>query len=917
MTDPAFASPHSVLPTNPPAGAASLIQTKFHPPQSSRSGVPRDNLLSRLEREANVHLVLLRAPAGYGKTTLMRQWMERIASRNGHAAWLTLDGSDNDPARLMGYLFGALGNWMALALGDEGTAATAASASADWMAVLDRIGPDAPPLTLFLDEFEQLNSDPALRIARLLVERLPRLVRLVISTRDKPAFGVERYRVRGELLEITARDLRFDSRETLRFFSGRIGQAPAPWLVEKMQSITDGWPAALQLTALAAHNQQDLERYATDLSGSLAHIADYLAEDVLHAQPPNVRAFLLETCGFPRLCATVCDAATGRTDSQHVLLYLERHGLFTTALDASHTWFRYHPLFAEFLRGQQAQLLPREQVVATHRGAARWFARQGQAIEAVDLWLQAGDNEAAVREMTSCARELVMQAQFGIILRWMERLDEDALSGAGPELPLAAAWACGFGGKPAIAVEWLTRVKQLLTGREPNTAVLDEANALESILMALRGDTRRALQSGLAQWEQVGKAQRFATGALANVISYCLMLEGDFVRARQFSDTARLCNEEIGSMLGLGYALSVSFLLEAIQGNLDRALEQLREVGKMAALRLQRPSFETSHVNVASVGLIASVLYEKDRLDEAEELLQRYLPLVMHQPSVDMLLLSQLVHVRLKLAQGDHDAAFEALDQAHLHTGDNWEVARAHRLIEWERVRIELLLGRREQALSRADLLERTAPGGDTSYSYVEELYGRGIELIRCAIERDVPRTALVLLEREVEQAQAQGRRWRLLKLLLLRALALDAHGDRQAAQTTLATAIALGWRLGARRSFAEEGKRLAALLRDLPASVFAAMPDTDAIADYCRDLRGDAPSAAVTAMPLNASLNDRERTILQLLATGLSNEQIAARVFLSVNTVKWHIRRILEKLDARNRSEAVFLARQHGLIAL
>ncbi|HZW13059.1 MAG TPA: LuxR C-terminal-related transcriptional regulator [Noviherbaspirillum sp.] len=914
MTDPAFASPHSVLPTNPPAGAAVLNQTKFHPPQSSRSGVPRESLLNRLEQEANVHLVLLRAPAGYGKTTLMRQWMERIASRDGHAAWLTLDESDNDPARLMGYLFGALGNWMAVALGNE---SAATSASADWMAVLDRIGPDAPPLTLFLDEFEQLSSDPALRIARLLVERLPRLVRLVISTRDKPSFGVERYRVRGELLEITARDLRFDNSETLRFFSGRTGQAPAAWLVEKIQSITDGWPAALQLTALAAHDQQDLERYASDLSGSLAHIADYLAEDVLNAQPPNVRAFLLETCGFPRLSATVCNAATGRTDSQHMLQYLERHGLFTTALDASHTWFRYHPLFAEFLRGQQAELLPREQIVATHRGAARWFARQRHAIEAVDLWLQAGDNDAAVREMASCARELVMQAQFGIILRWIERLDDAVLSGAGPELPLAAAWACGFGGNPATAIEWLARAKQLLGGDEDDIAVRDEADALESILMALRGETRQALQCGLAHWKHVSKAQRFATGALANVISYCLMLEGDFIRAREFSNTARLCNEEIGSMLGLGYALSVSGLLEAIQGNLDRSLEQLREVGKMAALRLRRPSFETSHVNIASVGLIASVLYEKDQLDEAEELLQRYLPLVMHQPSVDMLLLSQLVHVRLKLAQGDHEAAFEALDQAHLCTGDSWEAARARRLIEWERVRIELLLDRRDQALARADLLERTSSGGDNGYTYVEELYGRGIELIRCAIARDVPRTALVLLEREVEQAASQGRRWRLLKLLLLRTLALDAHGDRLAAQAALANALALGWRLGARRSFAEEGKRLATLLRDLPASAFAAMPDADAVAAYWKDLRGDASPAATPAMALNMPLNDRERAILQLLATGLSNEQVAARVFLSVNTVKWHIRRILEKLDARNRSEAVFLARQHGLIEL
>lgn len=889
-----------------------LNQTKFHPSLSSRGGVPREQVLRKLEQEANVHLVLLRAPAGYGKTTLMGQWMERITRKGSHAAWLTLDEADNDPARLMCHLFGALRDWMALALGTSDAAATA---SADWMAVLDRIGPDAPPLTLFLDEFEQLGSAPALRIAKLLVERLPRLVRLVISSRDKPRFGLERYRVRGELLEITARDLRFDSDETLHFFSGRIGQPPAAWLVEKMQSITDGWPAALQLTALAAHTQEDLERYACDLSGSLAHIADYLAEDVLNAQPPGVKDFLLETCGFPRLSATVCNAATGRTDSQHMLQYLERHGLFTTALDVSHTWYRYHPLFAEFLRGQQAQALPRQQVVATHRGAARWFARHGHAIEAVDLWLLAGDHAAAVREMTGCARQLVMQAQFGIILRWIERLDEAALAAAGPELPLAAAWACGFGGEPDAAMHWLARLKARLAAGGETAALQDELLVLEAVLMALRGDTRQALQSGLAHWKRVSIGPRFPAGALANVLSYCLMLEGDFARARTFSDIALQCNEEIGSTLGTSYALSISGMIEAMQGHLALALQQFREVGKMAALRLRQPWFDTSHVNVASVGLIASVLYEKDRLDEADELLQRYLPLVMHQPSIDMLLLSHLVHARLRIAQGDIDAAFDALEQADHNTAASWQAGRAHRLIEWERVRIDLVCEQRERALARADLLQRTAHGDSESCSVVEELYGRGIETIRCAIARGQPASALAMLAREIEQSQ--GRRWRLLKLMLLRALALDAQDEQDGARTALAQALELGWRIGARRSFAEEGARLETLLRELPSQVLAPLPDAQAVTRYWLELRGEPAARSPLATPLNAPLSERECAILALLAIGMSNEQVAARVFLSVNTVKWHIRRILEKLDARNRSEAVFLARRLGLIDL
>lgn len=894
--------------------AGHLNPTKFHPPPASRDGVLRTRLLTQLQQQARQHLVLLLAPAGYGKTTLMGQWMECLLHSGAQAGWLTLDEADNDPARLMCYLYGALREWMALALGPAGCAEPGV---ADWMSLLDRIGPDAPAFTLFLDEFEQLSAAAPLRIARLLAERLPRQVRLVISSRDAPPLGLERYRVHGELLELTAGALRFDADETQRFFSTRIAEPLGAWVIEKMQAITDGWPAALQLTALAAHTHQDVERYASDLSGSLATVADYLAEDVLHAQSDAVKSFLLETCGFPRLSAAVCDAATGRTDSQRMLHYLERHGLFTTPLDAGGTWYRYHPLFSTFLQNQQA--LPPERVIATHRGAARWFARHDMAIEAVDLWLRAGDSASAIREMAGCAHELVMQAQFGIILRWLERLDDAALAAAGPRLALAAAWACGFGGEPQAALRWLDVPRQALEAGVADPALHDELIALETVLMALRGDSRAALHSGLAHWERLGARRGFAAGAVANVLSYCLMLEGEFARARHFSDQARLCNEDIGSALGLGYALSVSGLIEASQGNLDQALQQFREVDRMIAIKLRHPWFEPTHVSVASVGLIASVLYEKDRLDEADELLQRYFPLVAHQPSIDMLLLSHIVRARVKMAQGDVDAALETLQLAEQNTMGSWQLARARRVIEWERIRIDLLTGHDERALSRAEIAERVeaGEGARQGTSYVEELFGRGIESMRCAIARGEPAQALARLERDIAQAGASGRRWRQLKLMLLRTLALDAQGAQEDAHTELAHALQLGARIGARRSFADEGKRIAAMLAELPTQALASLTEAECVLRYWLDLRGETPaSGAAPALP-RANLSERELAILKLLAMGMGNEQVARSVFLSVNTVKWHIRRILEKLDARNRSEAVFLARRHGVMDL
>lgn len=916
MNEPLF--PLSGRPAASGAAPATRARDRlrFHPPLSSQGGIARGPLIDRLEQAGNAHIVLLLAPAGYGKTTLMVQWRERILREQGHASWLTLDRSDNDPAQLMANLHGALHESIepTLAASDE----PPPQPSDHWIGLLDRVGPDAPRHTLFLDEFETIGAESALNVARLLVSRLPRQLRLVISSRDKPALGLERFRVRGELLELTVADLRFDLDDTARFFSSRAAEPLPARLLEQLRSVTDGWPAALQLTALAARGRDDLERYAADLSGSLTHIADYLAEDVLQAQSPEVRTFLLETCHFPRLSAAACNAATGRGDSAHMLHYLERHGLFTTALDAGHSWYRYHPLFARFLQTQQSQLLAPEQVVATHRGAARWFARHATRVEAVDLWLLAGDTAAALREMASCARELVMQAQFGTIVGWIGRLDADALAAAGPELLLGAAWASGFMGDSATAMQWLARLKPALEAGGADTPLYHELMALEPVLIAMRGDNATALARGLAHWQVIGAGHHFAAGALANVISYCLMLEGDFARARQFCAEARACNEEIGSALGLGYALSVGGLIEAVQGNLELALRQFGEVDKMAALRLRQPWFEATHVKMASVGLIASVLLETDRLDEADELLQRYFPLVMHQPSVDMSLLCHLIYARLKLAQGDAAAAHEILDGAERQIGACWQFARARHLIESERIRIELAGGDHARALARADALERLPPAArrQGGKSFVEEWCGAGIETARLAIARGQAALALARLDDDIAQAEAGGRRWRLLKLLLLRTLALDALHDADGARAALTAALALGWRIGARRSFADEGERLRALLAQLPVRCVAELDQGAAVTAYWRGLRGErAAPACAPAAPASAVLSERERTLLRLLATGMGNEKLAATVFLSVNTVKWHIRRILEKLDARNRSEAVFIARQLGLI--
>ncbi len=889
---------------------------RFAPPPASPGALARDALLAALEQDQECGIVLLLAPAGYGKTTLMQQYMERLCAQHAGASWLTLDARDNDPVQLMADLDNAL------RLGLAGHAPTRGAdvdtPAQQWPAWLEQQAPDGPRHTLFLDEFEQLSAEPALQLLTLLTKRLPRALRLVIGSRAKPALGLERLRLRGQLHELTASELRFEPAETRRFFNGRLDVPLSAWLIEQLQAITGGWPAALQLTALAARSRSDLERYAADLSGGLAHIADYLSEDVLQAQSAPLRAFLLETCQLPRLCAPACNAATGRADGAAMLDYLERHGLFTSALDAGRSWFAYHPLFAQFLQNQQAHMLAPERVRACQRGAAHWFARHGAAGEAADLWLLAGDSAAALEAMSACVHELVLQAQFSTIVRWLERLDPHALTNAGPELMLGAAWACGFTGDGAQALAWLARLNSARPAGTERDRIDDELMALAPILLATGGDTAGALALGLAHWQTIDRAHRFAVGALANVIAYCLMVDGQYASAQQFCFDAREANEAIGSALGLGYALSVAGLIEASQGKLTQALEHFDKLDKMAALALQQPWCAPAHLKIASVSLIAAVLLETDRLDQADELLQRYFPLVAQQPSVDMLMLCHLVYARLKLARDDVDGAHAILNAAERRAASTaWPAARTHHIIEAERIRIALAGGDSERALARGAALERAGadlhakPAG----SFVEEWCGAGIDTARLAIARGAVAQARDQLDDAIAQAQATGRRWRLLKLLLLRALAEDGAGDETAAHATLCAALELGWQIGARRSFLDEGPRLCALLTQLPASALAKREHAHEILAYWRALCGAAPDAAASA-PGAVVLSEREHAILDLLATGMGNDQLAGTVFLSVNTVKWHIRRILEKLGARNRSEAVFIATRLGLLA-
>lgn len=911
--------------------------TKHSPPLLAPGSVSRKALQDTLSTDKRPRLTVLRAPAGYGKTTLMVQWMAHLRQQGESVSWLGLDEFDNDPARLNRYLLAAL------PLSADASTDVPVSLSpggADWLGWLSDIAREGPEHVLFIDEFEKLTAEPALKAMKFFLQRLPARIRIVLASREKPTIGLDRLRAQGELLELTARELSFDIEETRRLFSGRMATHPQPWVIDRLQEVTHGWPAGLQLSALAARTPEDLARYARDLPHNEASVADFLSEEVLAAQPADLRHFLLETCALPRLNEVVCNAATGRTDSRRFLQDLHRHGIFTTALDTDEHWFRYHPIFASFLKVQQARDVRPERAQAVHRAAASWFARHGNDVEAVDLWLLAGDTDAAIQEMAGCMLPLVIQGQFGTILRWIERLPQLPLESLPPRLLQGGSWAFCFSGRPETALEWAQVQRRNF---KPEAAVgvdagiLHKLAALEAVMLAMSGHAASALSTAMAQWPSVGNEDLFASGALANVIAYGLMLQGEHAQARSFSAQARVCNKQLGNALGIGYALSVSSMIEASQGRLTHVLDLFAEVSGVTRRYLTEHGRDTSHIYIASLGIASSVLYELDARDKAAELLQQYLPVVMHQPSVDMLLLSIIIHARLHVAQGDVDAGLRTLEAVDQCFPQRFAFARAHRIVEWERFRIELTTHGPAKALARKAVLDHLvepASPDEASHSLVEELCGQGLEMIRYDMALGRLEAARLRVDQEIAKAKHKHRVWRLLKLHILDALVWDAEGQAEACQQALRRALVLGHDMNALRSFLDEGPRINALLHAMAcatqgtpsgqkepwkAHLARLLGQTQtplaATADAEARLVDLSPLTANTLCAPDLDLSEREKAIIQLLAEGKSNEDVARTVHLSVHTIKWHVRRILEKLKVRNRSEAVFVARQRGLL--
>jgi len=905
-----------------------LLATKLHVPGPQPGFVARPRLIERLEEGLARGLLLVCAPAGFGKTSLLADW----ARRGGRpVAWLSLDTGDNDPARFWRHVVAALdrvrpgiAEQVAPLLGPPAPASFEGLVTA----LINQLATRPDQVLLVLDDYHLVEAQVVHASVEFLLEHRPSGLQLLLTSRADPPFGLARLRARGQLGELRDADLRFTAEEAAALLRAAVGPDLPEAAVAVLAARTEGWPAGLQLAGLSLRGQADVAGFVASFSGSHRFVLDYLAEEVLERQPEQLRTFLLETSVLERLSGALCDAVTGRSDGQAMLEAIERANLFLVPLDEVRGWWRYHQLFADLLRARLLQERP-ERVAGLHRAAAAWSEAHGLADDAVRHALGAGDAAWAARLVERYADELLLRGEGATVRRWLAALPTE-LVGSRPRLLLARARLALLGGRVEGVDDLLDAAERAFTeaadepyepsaGRAasllanvPATVALDRAYLAE-----LRGDAERALALASRALAELGEDEWMLRSNASGYLALAEWLGGRPAEAeRQLSAT-------IAQWLGAGQRqLAVRGWhhlgqVQRAQGRLDAALGTYQQVLEVAAPPGQ-PALPDA--GMAQVGM-AEVAYQRSELDAALDAVAEGIARCRQLVYTPPLATGLATLAWMRQAMGDPAGALDAIDQAE-------QVAPSRGVTSLlnpaPALRARLLLAQGDLPAAARWTAERGL-GADDEPSYPRE--PEYLVLARVLLAQGHPDQALGLLQRLYEVAAAQGRLGSVIELQALRALALAASGEEAGAVAVLAEALTMACPQGYVRVFADEGAPMGALLGRLVTAQRTAQPAARGVPLDClaRLLRAfDATDAgrhagrgaAAAVAGLVEQLTARELQVLGLLAAGRSNQRIAEELVVSLDTVKKHVSRVLDKLGVANRTEAVARARELGLLS-
>jgi LuxR family transcriptional regulator, maltose regulon positive regulatory protein len=920
-----------------------LLATKFFFPPPRPEQVSRPRLLARLDECLTRKLALVCAPAGYGKSTLIVEWTSKIP--DARVGWLSLDAGENDPTRFLSYLITSMQQAMpstgerALAmLCSPRVGSTKVLPSETLLNLLvNDLAMTTDPIVLILEDYHVIQAEAIHQYIAYLLDHLPANVHLVLTSRAEPPLPLARLRVRGQLVEVRTEDLRFTEDEANEFLNRSMRLSLDNNKVALLSTRTEGWIAGLLMAAVSMLRREDVDAFINDFTGSNRYIMDYLVEEVLQQQPDHILLFLNYTCPLDRLCGELCDEVMAEAfdyagspgvelpfPSSSLLSSLERANLFIVPLDDRQEWYRYHRLFADLLRKRLGLASP-ELVPRIHQKASQWFERKGNMPEAIDHCFLAGNFERAASLIEQAAETILRRSETSLLLKWVEKIPESLMI-TRPRLGLFHALALIISSQKYEQVE-----ARLVQAQEapPEGALAGEVATVQGLLTMMRGEIQRSIHLSRRALEDLPEERLLFKCLAADNLGMCYVLVGDMPSAiPAFEETVTLARRSGNIMMAAG-ALSNLAGLQYLQGHMRDAWVNYQ---KIVELSTDTGGRRLPVAGKALIGL-GELAREWNDLEAAANYLSEAVELLSHFVEIG-LVICYLSLARVMQAQEDWEKAWELLSKAQELALESTSIPIDDRLVEVTQALFWIRQGNYEQAFSWSQkrkldenvLAEIRRSAGSLGYEMLEPEY---LVLARLLIVQGQPEKALSILTAIQAFDEQKGRGRRLVEVLCLQAIAYQARGEIDTALSVLQCSLALGKQEGFVRTFIDEGEPVLHLLTLaiqrgiepeyatwLKASMQAKQPHTQksiqpsAVSRHFPPISSEKPFADVIE-----PLSGREIEVLQLIALGLSNSEIGARLVISLSTVKGHTANIYSKLGVNNRTQAVSKARQIGIL--
>lgn len=898
-----------------------LLRTKLFVPPIRSKRLARTSLIGRINENLDKALILVSAPAGFGKTSLLAEWVTQAGLPVG---WLSLDGGDNDPNRFLRYVIAALNNVLSI---------TEAAPCANAQAMLQSVQPlpiqtilvalindltDIPsPFALVLDDYQFITSPAIHEALTFILEHLPPHVHLILSSRVDPSLPLHRLRGRQQLIELRTEDLRFTTPETRGFLNAVMKLSLSDEQIVTLEAKTEGWIVGLHMAALSMQGLSDPTAFIQAFNGSHRYILEYLIEEVLNRQPEQIQSFLLHTSILDRLCASLCDGLLeDQGNSQNILDHLNRSNIFLTPMDEVGNWYRYHHLFADLLRAR-LQRTHAESLPTLHLRASQWYEEAGLPEEAIRHAFAAKELERTARLEEQSALVIMSRGEMSSLLRLFEALPEDVTLSR-PALGVYYAWALTFSGQFDKVKPQLLQIEKHIqpedTRHEART-IMGSIAIIRGLMADYQGDMTSAIELARQADELLPEEKWAERSIIPFVLGDGYSVTGELDKAEQAFEKIKKMGQVSGNPWTMSVALHKLALVKRLQGKLHDVERLYQEAIQFAS---ERGGQRYGSIGATYVGL-SDLLREWNELEAARRMVSQAIEDMERWQNPTDLVNGYVTLARIALAQGNINQSQTAIEKAEGigRQGNIFPITR--KILEACQARLWLTKGdlvTANQWLKEKQLNEmHYSP--DRRLDFLSEL--EWISAARVHIAMHELDRALNLLTHLAEAAETAGRTGRLIEILVLTALVLHGSGKRGQAISTLKRSLSLAEPEGYIRIFLDEGMAMAELLQTYSRSAEGSLKAyTDKLLQAFLTApieKTDISPAPGEPQPLIEPLTERETEVLHWLTAGLSNQEIAERLVLSEGTIKTHTHNLYGKLGVQSRTRAIARAKELNLI--